>query len=314
MEWETCFLTKFSYSGLPFLEPHFFGAWSLVLFLFPLASLALLVPWSPSFISFSPLTCVYDMCKCGGVLQCRVHRPKYPSKSPLFLGSLTAIIYKHLDMQASWTPHGLDVWYLGPSKDHYHCHHYYTLKTRRYRIPGSANLFPLHCLEPLYSHYSHVQDLSLELHENLLSFGRKKTSHATTGCIYLRTPPLAPEQRAEDEEQRVLANIGQGICPAIQRVSNVPPTMLANNPTSKQVLQSKEHTHQCRTWRNTPGALPKITCPKIAPPLQANTQTPLITPLVTKNTPHAATTLTVSQLQARKTKTVATDMAPRRST
>jgi hypothetical protein len=29
------------------------------------------------------------MCKCGGVLRCRVPRPKYPSKRPLFLGSLS---------------------------------------------------------------------------------------------------------------------------------------------------------------------------------------------------------------------------------
>jgi hypothetical protein len=33
------------------------------------------------------------------------------------------IIYKDLDTRASWAPHGLDAWYLGPSKDHYHCHH-----------------------------------------------------------------------------------------------------------------------------------------------------------------------------------------------
>jgi hypothetical protein len=43
----------------------------------------------PSTLSLH-LTYVYDMCKCGGVLQCRVHRPKYPSKSPLFLGSVAA--------------------------------------------------------------------------------------------------------------------------------------------------------------------------------------------------------------------------------
>jgi hypothetical protein len=49
-----------------FRTTFIFGAWSLVLFSFSLASHALLVPWSPSFISFSPLTYVYDMCKCGG--------------------------------------------------------------------------------------------------------------------------------------------------------------------------------------------------------------------------------------------------------
>jgi hypothetical protein len=81
-------------SSLFFLEPHFFlGAWSLVLFSFSLASPALLFPWFCSFISFSPLTYVYDMCKCGGVLRCSVRRPKYPSKSPLFLGSLDKMYF-----------------------------------------------------------------------------------------------------------------------------------------------------------------------------------------------------------------------------
>ncbi len=61
-----------------------------------------------------------------------------------------AIIYKDLDTRASWAPHGLDVWYLGPSKDHYRCHHYNVPKTRGYRIPGSADWFPQQCQEPSY--------------------------------------------------------------------------------------------------------------------------------------------------------------------
>jgi hypothetical protein len=80
-------LTKFSSSGLPFLEPFFFLSLVFVsLFLF---GCALLVLWSPSFISFFPLTYVYVMCKCGGVIQYTVRRPKYPSKSSVFLGSLS---------------------------------------------------------------------------------------------------------------------------------------------------------------------------------------------------------------------------------
>jgi hypothetical protein len=35
-----------------------------------------------------------------------------------------AIIYEDSDTQALCAPHEIDVWYLGPSKDHYHCHHY----------------------------------------------------------------------------------------------------------------------------------------------------------------------------------------------
>jgi hypothetical protein len=84
------FLDKvfFFRSSLFFLEPHLlfiliFG--SLFFFFGFTCSSGTLVSF---FHLFSPLTSVYDMCKCGGVLRCRVHRPTYPSKSPLFLGSL----------------------------------------------------------------------------------------------------------------------------------------------------------------------------------------------------------------------------------
>jgi hypothetical protein len=125
------------------------------------------------------------------------------------------IIYKDLDTRASWAPHVLDRRYLGPSKDHSRCHHYYVPKTRGYRISGSADLFPQHCREPSYTHYSHVQELSLELQEHLLTIGPKAKTlkvlkllpQHLDAYISSNSPP-APEQRVEDEEQRVLANIG----------------------------------------------------------------------------------------------------------
>jgi hypothetical protein len=193
-----------------------------------------------------------------------------------------AIIYKDSDVRASWAPHGLDAWYLGPSKDHYCCHHYCVPRTMGYRISGSANLFSQHCQEPLYSHYSHIRELSPELQENMLTIGRKAKTlkvlkllarHLDAYISGTPPPPPAPEQRVGDEGQTVLTSIGREECLAIQMVSYAPPTMLANNPTSKGVLQAKVHTHQRTTRHNTPGALPKITHPKIVPPLQANTQT-----------------------------------------
>jgi hypothetical protein len=58
--WEgDLFLDKvFFFGSSLFRATFFYGAWHLVLFSFSLASPALLVPWSPSFISFSPLTYV----------------------------------------------------------------------------------------------------------------------------------------------------------------------------------------------------------------------------------------------------------------
>jgi hypothetical protein len=78
-----------------------------------------------------------------------------------------AIIYKDSDTRASWAPHGLDAWLLGPSKDHYQCHLYYVPKSRGYRVSGSADLFPQQCLANSYSPISHVRELSEELKTNL---------------------------------------------------------------------------------------------------------------------------------------------------
>jgi hypothetical protein len=102
------------------------------------------------------------------------------------LGTRT-IIYKDSDMQASWAPHRLEAWYLGSSKDHYCCHHYYIPKTRGYRISGSTDLFPQHCQEPLYSHYSHVRELSSELQEHMLTVGHKSK---TLKVLELLAQPL----------------------------------------------------------------------------------------------------------------------------
>jgi hypothetical protein len=87
----------------------------------------------------------------------------YPMAPP----GTKAIIYEDSNTCASWAPHGLDAWLLSPSKDHYRCHLYYVPKTSGYRVSGSANLFPQHCIAPPYLHKTHNQELSAELRESL---------------------------------------------------------------------------------------------------------------------------------------------------
>jgi hypothetical protein len=47
-----------------------------------------------------------------------------------------AIIYEDSDTCASWALHGLDAWFLGPSKDHYRCHLYFVPKQGDVTFPG----------------------------------------------------------------------------------------------------------------------------------------------------------------------------------
>ena len=62
--------------------------------------------------------------------------------------------------------------------------------------------------------------------------------------------------------------------PEIQRVSNAPPTMVANNPTSKRIMQNKTRTHKRATRRNMPGTLPHI-----GRPLYLSTEVPFQIPV-----------------------------------
>jgi hypothetical protein len=78
-----------------------------------------------------------------------------------------AIIYEDSDMRVLWAPQCLDAWLLKLSKNHYRCHLYYVPKTSSYRVSGSVNLFPHHCIAPPYSHKTHLQELATELKESL---------------------------------------------------------------------------------------------------------------------------------------------------
>jgi hypothetical protein len=148
----------------------------------------------------------------------------------------------------------------------------------------------------------------VEVQENLLTVRRKaktlkvlKLLAQHLNAYISRNSPPVPEQRVERGEQRVITNTGQEACPAIQKVKNSPPSMLANNPTTKRVLQSRARTHQCTTQRNTPGGLPKITHPVIIPLLLASTPTLFAVPHIIEDMPPSTKAHKVPQQQAWKT-------------
>ncbi len=225
------------------------------------------------------------------------------------------IIYEDSDTRASWAPHGLDAWLLGPSKDHYRCHLYYVPETWGYRVSGSANLFPQHCMAPTYTPKLHIQELSKKLQHNLVALSRKQRNMTVIKSLarhldaYITGTPIPPqEQMAEErveavEQQRVMDIIPITTHPAIQRVSNTPVMPTANNPTVTRILRTKMRTHQCHTLHNMPGVLPKITRSHLIPPILA------LAPLV----PTAKQIRVVKKRSQQNTLTT-NDKTPRRST
>ncbi len=71
-----------------------------------------------------------------------------------------AVVYESPAHQGSWGSQGTDVWYMGPSLDHYQCCHYFIPETQAYQILGSAELFPQHCQVPCLTSTEHLQGLT----------------------------------------------------------------------------------------------------------------------------------------------------------
>ena len=58
------------------------------------------------------------------------------NRFPLAPPGCKAVIYESPAARGLWGSRGTDAWYLGPSRDHYRCNHYFVPETRAYRISG----------------------------------------------------------------------------------------------------------------------------------------------------------------------------------
>ena len=85
------------------------------------------------------------------------------NRFPLAPPGCKAVIYESPATWGSWGSRRTDAWYLGPSRDHYCCNHYFFPETRAYRISGLAELFPQHCQVPFLSTSDHIQELTQEV-------------------------------------------------------------------------------------------------------------------------------------------------------
>ncbi len=237
------------------------------------------------------------------------------NRYPLAPLGTKAIIYEDSDTCASWAPHGLDAWLLSPSKDHYRCHLYFVPETSGYRVSGSAELFPQHCVSPPYSHKTHVNELANEMKLTIPKLTRRGRTLDTlrtlsqhldayvSGTPLPATPPtelLPPENQRvtpllQPEEQRVIA--------PLRTATSAPQTIATNNPTGKRALRTTKRTHQRSTRANTPGRLPAIvqtTMPRPLPIFQIPPEIPLTftAPISPRPTPSHATTRRSNRLNS----------------
>ena len=74
-----------------------------------------------------------------------------------------AVIYEDPNSHTSYGPSVTDAWYCGPSFDHYRNYKFFVPTTGAYRISGSFDLFPQHCILPELTPIQHATAVGDEL-------------------------------------------------------------------------------------------------------------------------------------------------------
>jgi hypothetical protein len=67
------------------------------------------------------------------------------------------------DHRGSWSPHGLNGWYIGPAMEHYQSHRVYCSTTGHERISDTVDFFPKHCKIPGLSSVDAATRAALDL-------------------------------------------------------------------------------------------------------------------------------------------------------
>ena len=78
--------------------------------------------------------------KLSGYAQ--LHREFNYNTTPIAPPGTQVVIHEKPTVKGTWESHGVKGWYLGPSMNHYQCHHVYVTKTRGKRDSDCVDFFP----------------------------------------------------------------------------------------------------------------------------------------------------------------------------
>ena len=101
------------------------------------------------------------------------------NRTPLAPPGTRVIVHETPNNRRTWSPHGVDGWYLGPAPDHYRCHGVYIPRTCAERIAKTVEFFPHDCPVPASISTSATTAAACALAEALLH--PTPTAFATLG-------------------------------------------------------------------------------------------------------------------------------------
>ena len=158
-----------------------------------------------------------------------------------------------------WGCKGIDAWYCGLAMDHYRNSKFFVPATKAYRISGSFDLFPQHCILPTFTPEQHVEEVHPELFESaqhLTKPAKKTFLHKMAKALQVLT-----ETPVKDRPTAHLQTSEGGSTSAdeatIRRVNTTEVTT-TNEPTDARNLLLKSRTHDLVIRYNVPRKLPAI--------------------------------------------------------
>jgi hypothetical protein len=90
------------------------------------------------------------------------------NQAPMAPPGTRVVAHEKLQQRASWDPHGVDGWYLGPAPDHYRCYRVHINKTKADRIVDTVEFFPANVAMPRTASKDLATIAALELRHTLL--------------------------------------------------------------------------------------------------------------------------------------------------
>ena len=63
--------------------------------------------------------------------------------TPMAPPGTQVVVHEKPNKRKSWSPLGIDGWYVGPAWDHYRCHEVYIPRTRAFRFSDTVDFFPV---------------------------------------------------------------------------------------------------------------------------------------------------------------------------
>merc|ERR1712155_1291 len=169
-----------------------------------------------------------------------LHGHKYDwNAHPLAPPGCRAVIYIDPDGRTSWGVRGVDGWYVGPSLDHYRCMKFFVPETRNYRVSGTFDLFPQHCMLPDLSPADHAVAVKDELVESVQRLNKQEKKDllrqiaSTLQQLTADSPPPAQRVGTTPATEGGPAATEGGAPP--QRVGvRAPPVTTTAEPTNPQ--------------------------------------------------------------------------------